>query len=155
MQLSAVFLPWGHLQKGFPVSCRLCAGVPFGNVEGQNYFQRNSVSAVNPVNENLGSQLSHFFCGNVYGGQHGREILGGFDVIHTNDRNIFRNPVSFFPDGFDGPDGSIVIGTENGRMSPVARGRTCAGHYALRAIRQAALRSFCKAALCWIRPRFS
>ena len=73
------------------------------------------MSAVNPVNENLGSQLSHFFCGNVYGGQHGREILGGFDVIHTNDRNIFRNPVSFFPDGFDGPDGSIVIGTENGR----------------------------------------
>ncbi len=94
MQLSAVFLPWGHLQKGFPVSCRLCAGVPFGNVEGQNYFQRNSVSAVNPVNENLGSQLSHFFCGNVYGGQHGREILGGFDVIHTNDRNIIRYPFS-------------------------------------------------------------
>ena len=62
------FFTLGHLQKGFPVSCRLCAGVPFGNVEGQNYFQRNSVSAVNPVNENLGSQLSHFFCGNVYGG---------------------------------------------------------------------------------------
>lgn len=120
MQLSAVFLPWGHLQKGFPVSCRLCAGVPFGNVEGQNYFQRNSVSAVNPVNENLGSQLSHFFCGNVYGGQHGREILGGFDVIHTNDRNIFRNPVSFSRMALMAPMAVLSLAQKMAVMSDLA-----------------------------------
>ena len=73
------------------------------------------MSAFDPVNEDLGCHLPHFLSGNMYGGQHGSQILGSVDVINADDGNFLGNGIPMFLNGFDGAYGSNVIGTEDGR----------------------------------------
>ena len=100
--------------KGFPVPGRFGAGVPLGNVERKHDFHGKLMPSVDPVDEHFCRCAAHIVRGNMHGCQHRRKVLGSFNIIYADDGNILRNPVAALSQRFDGADGSIVIGAENG-----------------------------------------
>lgn len=70
------------------------------------------MSAGDSVDEDLGGHLTHFFNGNMDGGEHGGQILGGVDVVDADDRDISWDFQVLVPDGPHGAYGGDVVAAE-------------------------------------------
>ena len=64
------------------------AALPLGQIKGQKDFHRQGVAAGDAVDEDFGGHLAHFLDGDVDGGEHGGEVLGGVDVVDADDGDV-------------------------------------------------------------------
>lgn len=90
------------------------AAFAFGDVAGEVDFHGEGVAAVDAVDQDFGGGFSHFFYGDMYGGQHGGEVLGSVDVVDADYGYISGDFQAFVFDGAQGADGSDVVSAEDG-----------------------------------------
>ena len=82
--------------------------------------QGKGIFPFDQLNQPDDGHLSHILLGNADGGQGGRHIFTGGQVVKPDQGDIFRDPPAGFAKGFRGADGDQVIVGEitGGRLFP-------------------------------------
>ena len=93
----------------------LTAAFTAGKIIRQIHADRKAVAALDTVNQDLRSHLSHLLHRHVNGGQHGGQVLGRIDIINADDGYILRNPAAGFLYGPHGSNGRHIITAEERR----------------------------------------